>query len=470
MITALTWLWRLLRTLVLTAFYATPLVGFWLASSLAAYLNGPAWLAWTCGLAVFPVLPVLWELRAYRKWRARGNKPGDLRVFTLWQRLSLRTFTIGLFFLGALLYTFPRVAFVSLSARGDWMLDGVQGARADQARRVLFAAADGLEWLYRATSKNPYEALVENSVDRVKLLFPDPNATTPLWPWKNASLHPLVAQVPPAEETSLESVARWLARNETDPFLRVKALHDYVADRIAYDAPSLYAGKYPPQDAATVFKTRLGVCAGYANLLAAMGKAASEEIIVVVGDARSPDGKELTGGGHAWNAAKIQGQWYLIDVTWDSGTVSRETGFTKRYSAEYLLPPPRAMALDHIPRDAQWQLLSRPLTQGDFLRQPMLRPAFFAEGLELLSPQRGQNEAKGKASIMVKNPHQRWLMASLERAGKVVGESTVPTQNGTALIEVPLPGPGTYTVNLFSNDSRSGDFHGVGSLEFVVDR
>lgn len=467
MITALRWLWRLTKTLILTAFYATPLVGFWLASSLAAYLNGPAWLAWTCGLAVFPVLPLLWELRAYRRWRARGNKPGDERVFTLTQRLSLRTFSIGLVFLAALLYTFPRVAFVSLSARGDWMLDGVTGPRADQARKLLFGAADGLEWLYRATSKNPYEALVENSVDRVKLLLPDPDAATPLWPWKSPALHPLVTRIPPSEETSLESVARYLARGEPDPFLRVKALHDYVADRVAYDAESLYAGRYPPQDAAYVFKNRVGVCAGYANLLAAMGKAVNEDIIVVVGDARSPDGKELTGGGHAWNAAKIQGKWYLMDVTWDSGTVSREKGFTKTYSAEYLFPPPRAMALDHIPREPQWQLLSKPLTQGDFLRQPMLRPAFFAESLELLSPLRGQNEAKGKASILIKNPRQRWLMAGLEQGGKRLGESTEPTQSGTALIEVPLPGKGTYTVNLFSNDERSGRYHGVGSLEFV---
>lgn len=467
MVTAFRWTFRLVKLLVLAAFYATPILGFWLASSLTAYLNGPAWLAWGVGLAVFPVLPLLWELRAYVNWLARDHKPDDERLFTFTQRMSLRTFAIGVVFLAALLSAFPRVAFVSLSARGDWMLDGIKDPRAEKVRKALFAAADGLEWLYRATTKNPYESLVETSVDRVKLLFPDPGASTALWPWTGVGLHPLVAQLPAAENTSFEAAARYIARNEKDPFQRVKALHDYVADRIAYDSESLFAGRYPRQDAQYVWEKRLGVCAGYANLLAAMGKAANENIVVVIGDARSPDGKELTGGGHAWNAAKIEGKWYLMDVTWDSGTVSRETGFTKRYNAEYLFPPPRAMALDHIPSDRQWQLLKSPLSQGDFLRQPMLHPSFYANGLELISPQRAQTEAHGKASVLIKNPRQRWLFVAAERDGEKVGSSSQATQSGTALLEVPLPGPGTYTLNIFVNDQPSGNFRGVGSLEFV---
>ena len=42
------------------------------------------------------------------------------------------------------------------------MLDGVKDARADSARRVLFAAAGGLEWLYRATKNNPYKRYIDD--------------------------------------------------------------------------------------------------------------------------------------------------------------------------------------------------------------------------------------------------------------------------------------------------------------------
>ena len=70
------------------------------------------------------------------------------------------------------------------------------------------------------------------------------------------TLHPAVAALPPEHETSIESVAKYLVEAESDPVQRVKALHDYVADRIAYDAEALAAGRFPPQDAKTVFERR----------------------------------------------------------------------------------------------------------------------------------------------------------------------------------------------------------------------
>jgi hypothetical protein len=60
--------------------------------------------------------------------------------------------------------------------------------------------------------------------------------------------------MPASVETSIAAVAQYLAQQEHDPFLRVKALHDYVADRIAYDAPAFFGqAPRPPQDAETVF-------------------------------------------------------------------------------------------------------------------------------------------------------------------------------------------------------------------------
>src|SRR6185503_16173663 len=100
--------------------------------------------------------------------------------------------------------------------------------------------------------------------------------------------------LPASAETSIASVAQYIAQRETDPWMRVKALHDYVADRVSYDVEALRSKTYPPQDAQTVFRTRRSVCAGYANLLAALGAAAGEDIVVIGGDARN-DGADLTG-------------------------------------------------------------------------------------------------------------------------------------------------------------------------------
>lgn len=519
----------LFKMLLSIVFYATPVLGFWLASSLAAHLGAPSWMAWTAGALLFPILPGLWELHFTSRRKSTG-KP----LLTWFDRLSLRTFAIGLVFIVVLLCVYPQTAFVSLSTRGDWMLDGVKDARADQARKILFTAAGGLQWLYDATRNNPYKSLIDPKARQIaeeatkqreqedgnddakakeldallfrptarskqelaeekktkkdqldsllfepKLAKKDSKDTSKevtsaamnperIWPWTQTELHPAVANMPASVETSIKSVAKYIAKQERDPFLRIKALHDYVADRVAYDAKSFFAGDYPPQDAETTFKTRKSVCAGYANLLSALGDACGEKIVVVVGDARDDSAaNKLSGMGHAWNAARINGKWYLIDATWDSGFVSREKGFSKKYRTDYLLVPPNVMISDHFPDESTWQLLSHPLTQGDFLRQPMLRPSFQIANLELLDPNRAQNETESSAVAVIKNPNKVWLMASLESNGRKTSSSDAYNSQ-TARIEFPLTDKGTYRMNMFINEtSQYGQYDFVGSVDFV---
>src|SRR4051812_11898111 len=102
----------LLLVLAITA------AGVWLSSSLAAYLNGPLWLAGALGLLAFPVLPVLWEMRAARR-RARARVPRT-PFFTVWDRIVLRTLAVNLVFIVLVLARWPGAAFSALATRGDW--------------------------------------------------------------------------------------------------------------------------------------------------------------------------------------------------------------------------------------------------------------------------------------------------------------------------------------------------------------
>src|SRR5215475_11396855 len=99
-----------IRLLLSVVFYGTPLVGFWLASSLAAYLGAPNWVAWLAGAFLFPIIPGAWEFHAWSHRRPEGKA-----WLTPLDRLSLRTFVVGLVFLAALLCLYPQTAFVSLS-------------------------------------------------------------------------------------------------------------------------------------------------------------------------------------------------------------------------------------------------------------------------------------------------------------------------------------------------------------------
>lgn len=427
------------------------------------------------------------------------------------------------------------------------MLDGVKDPRADNARRALFAAAGGLEWLYQATNSNPYKAQIDTeaiqsadvatqqreqeveqreqeiaqkndqevSQNQTEDATPQPQKSNQLdadvsnqksdeqtaeevpadkeqppkpdiaekndeaeatvstqckkWPWKNTTLHPVVATMPASVETSIKSVAQYISKKEKDPVLRIKALHDYVADRIAYDTVALYTRTYPSQSAQTVFKTRKGVCAGYANLLSALATAMNEKIVVVLGDSRdSENSDKLVAGGHAWNAARIKGQWYLIDSCWDAGSISRKDGFKKNYRADYLLTPPQAMIQSHFPEQKTWQLLDEPISLGDFLRQPMLDPSFQAADLTLVRPTRALNETDSDAVVIVKNPDLRWLIVSLYQNGKEIGDGSNATKDKYAKLERKLPGKGKYRLNIYSNDKdQYSQYDFVGAVDFV---
>lgn len=488
--------WNILVVLV-------PLIGVWVASSLTAYLNGPIWAACLVGALLFPVLPLAWEWRANAKRRRKldASDTGDKepkRWLGFWDRVTLRTLFLNVAFLGILLASFPAKGFTALSTRGDWMLQGDQSERAETVRQGLFQAANGLAWLHELATDNPFERYDDGSSKGIEPapnpvpIKPDvgvpeepvgteePARTTspvdttpekrepgevPAWPMR-AELHPVVANLPAEHEKSIESVAKYIASQEPDPFLRVKALHDYVADRVSYDIAALRRGDYPPQDEETVFRTRMAVCAGYATLLVKMGEYTGDEIVYVAGNSRGENG-QVAGGGHAWNAAKIEGRWYLLDATWSAGYVNGST-FTKSYSTANLFTPPEVFVHDHLPDNSSWQLLETPITQGEFVRQPMMKARFFAKGYELLSPRRSQISVSGDGvELEIKSKRHIPMIAQITPRGADASTQGVRCEvNGLDLIKVSCetPTPGQYTVWLFSKDK--GVTYGlVGHLE-----
>lgn len=474
---------------------AIPVAGVWVASSLAAYANGPVGLVVGAGLVLFPVGPLAWDL--FGEWRRRRQKSPKPRILTFWDRLLWRTLLVNLAFLGVLLGTRPAAGFIALSTRGDWMLDGREASWAPRARSGLHRAADGLEWLYLAVHEDTYakgrdpgahptpapQPSLPTVVQRdgpgtptptptpAPAPAPAPTPTAPIatparraWPFAPA-LHPLVASIPPEAEVDVETLARYVRDHEDDPLLRVKALHDWVADRISYDAAALASGEFPPQDPVTVLRTRKAVCAGYALLLEALGRAAGDSIEYVSGDIRR-SGQGLEPLGHAWNAAKVGGTWYLIDATWDAGTVDGLT-YTKGYRTEYFFTPPEVFGLDHFPREDRWQLRDQPLSRGDFLRQPLVTPQFAADGMRMVWPDRSQITVQSDLWITIENPERRFLLARRgPKGGDEHDEAECEVHDGPrAKVHCAFPAAGTWEVRLFSNESPYGSFRSVARVE-----
>lgn len=470
---------------------AVPILALWLSSSLAIYLNAPLWGAILTAAVLFPVLPFLWETwrsKAFEERQKRREEAGKKtrgKRLTFVGRFVLRTFILNLGFLSLLLGLFPKQSFEAVNTRGDWVLAEREGGYYDLSRDAIFASAIGLEWLHNLTRENPYEKYEPTNQPEIK---PKPNQipipkaeeiakrdtrvepevrdseVAPTWPLK-AELHPLVKSITNSDERTIKSVADYISSREKDPFLRVKALNDYVADRIAYDAVALAKGDYPPQDAETVFKTRKAVCAGYSKLMVALAKHTGDEMIYVTGVSREQGG-QIAGGGHAWNAVKIEGAWYLIDTTWNSGTVKGEK-FTKSYKTDYLFTPPEAFGVGHFPKDSQWQLRDKPIDRGEFVRQPMLRAGFFASALVLESPTRSQVTINSnRFEVKLKNPLGRKLLASIVPKD---GGDAIPCdvdEGKSASLVCPVSSSGIYKVMIFATATGTR-YPMVGQLEVV---
>ncbi len=267
--------------------------------------------------------------------------------------------------------------------------------------------------------------------------------------------------MPASVEASPASVGKYIAQETDDPFARARAIHDYVADRIAYDAVALAEKRYPPYNPKTVLKRRMGVCAGYAKLFVAIAKAAGLKAVYLTGHARQEDGG-IDGIGHAWNAVQLEGRWYLLDTTWDSGFVKGRR-FDKRFRTTYYLTPPKVFAVDHFPDEKRWQLLPQPLSRSEFIRQPFMRSSFHAAGLKLITPRRPQITVVDRLMVKLGIPNGTYGLVSVVPEGSTMSSKCKQAPRGR--FDCRFSADGRYIVHICINKKqRYGRYTCVGKI------
>jgi len=472
--------WLILRTVLrviwVSTMVLTPLFGFWLASSFAAYQNASQWLALLGGLVLFPIIPLGWELVFV--WR-RSKQPPRKAILTRLDRLVLRTLLVNGLFIACMLVFARTTAVRALAVRGDWIVDGHHGAFANGVRDFLLAFADRFD---RKTATDHYgdsdQAPDPSGIKRQPEPEPKPdpvNAKPPKydtgWPL-DAVIDPVVANMPADIQGSIDSVGAYLRDKIADRKLRAKAIHDYVALRLEYDDAALKLiiardfKNVPSQRAEDVFARKTGVCEGYARLMTALGAAAGVEIKYVTGYIRDAQRRivaagdddtiksALEGYSHAWNAALIDDEWMLIDTTWDD-----PKGGSEPVRTTYLFTPPKLFGFDHLPEDPAWQLVVEPLSPGDFARQPLMSPAVGELGMRLVEPTRSQVSVDGEVSIVLDNPYHAKVSASAmlddgNRSGREIGCEATERANRTT-ITCDLP-DGEFEVRMFGAPATAG--------------
>ncbi|MEL4896792.1 transglutaminase domain-containing protein [Crocosphaera sp. Alani8] len=325
-----------------------------------------------------------------------------------------------------------------------------------------------------------------------RMYQPIPATIESPWPWQEKTeIHDLIANIHPNTETDIQSVANYIKTNELDPFLRIKAVHDYVVTKLTYDVAVLETGVRPSQEARDVFKTGQAVCEGYAKLFEAIAKAMGEDVIYLEGDVRrefAPNDViplnlkfldlSYNWTRHAWNAVKIEENWYLVDTTWDDSETS--------YYTDYLMPPERMMNISHLPDNENWQLSYTPNSPEKFEKQPLLTPDFFKYELELLSALQYNNQVENTGKIRIENKNNSLEIVALyqeiekdkllnfgkkeitEESGKCDREKNSPEE---ITISCQFPKSGVYQVSMLSFDKvNTNQINPIplGELQFTV--
>lgn len=193
----------------------------------------------------------------------------------------------------------------------------------------------------------------------------------------------LQEQVFVTPKETLPELVKFLVGSGGDASSRVKILHDWICDNIAYDCNVFTDEGAGVQNYESVLKKKKAVCVGYANLMAAMCFYAKIEVDIIPGWSKGFNypGYLYEKSDHAWNAVKIGGKWKLIDVTWDAGFVEGRH-FIKHYTLQWYNLSPAQFIYSHLPEEDEWQLLpdKQIRSKEQFVKEPYVPGVFFEYG------------------------------------------------------------------------------------------
>jgi Transglutaminase-like superfamily len=157
----------------------------------------------------------------------------------------------------------------------------------------------------------------------------------------------------PALEKSPAALGKFLGDGLTDPREKLRAVYQWMALRMNYDTVAYRTGVQVTQSAQQALDARMSSCDGFSTLFADLAKHAGVEVQTVLGyvkDGMHQKGEAFKDTNHAWNAVRLDNQWYLIDSTWGTGYDDGKQ-FVRKFDAFYFLTPADQLHLSHLAKD-----------------------------------------------------------------------------------------------------------------------
>lgn len=261
---------------------------------------------------------------------------------------------------------------------------------------------------------------------------------------------------PKSAEESIDTLAAYLIKPAQNDLEKVRAIFRWVAENIVYDTEGYFRGSAAGQTLEESLKNKTAICEGYSGLLESLLKAAGSEVVKIDGYGKGYNylaGTSFSGPpNHAWNAVKIDKNWYLLDSTWGAGYVDENQRFVKKFEEHFFLTSAEDFIYDHWPFESGWQLLKNPLTKTEFENLIYLRPAFFNYRLKLLGASGALVSANERTAIKIAAPEDILFTAHLEENGRKLKGQFIFIQKDKNESEIlaAFPHSGSYYLRIFA--------------------
>ena len=266
-------------------------------------------------------------------------------------------------------------------------------------------------------------------------------------------------QAPAGKESSVVKLAAYLTAPAQNEIEKARAIFTWMATHITYDVKAYKSKRNGDLSPEAVLKSKKAVCSGYANLFAALAKAAGLETVSITGYSKGYSyeaGIRFRETNHAWNAVKLNGKWHLLDTTWGAGYLDERGRFVAMFRDHFFMTPPAVFIYDHFPLQAKWQLLKPPISLGRFQEFVYVKPAFFHNGLVIKSHSQNTITTGDALAVTLTAPPETLLMASLYKSKERIDKpyTFVQRQGRDYIINAVFPKPGSYTLRIFAKNKN----------------
>ena len=185
-----------------------------------------------------------------------------------------------------------------------------------------------------------------------------------------------VKEFPADVQHSTASVANQIQLKFDDSEDQLKAAFFWTSNSIEYATEQLRKNaQYKSKDhlISVTMKSRRAVCQGFSEVFNEICHHLGFEAYVVSGYT-SQENLIFSNTGHAWNAVKVNDEWFLFDPTWAAGHYlvkeskrgHNRSNYVKAFTAEYFKRRPDEFIKTHMPFDPLWQFTDHIITYKNF--------------------------------------------------------------------------------------------------------